>query len=275
MYWSRVKTILIFLFLFLDIVLAGFIWVTDFDEMEIARVEIEDTVAVLQKNGIEISADIIQDKRESLGIVEIETVWANREMFAKNFLGDEYKTTGESTFENDGGKLYVNEREFLYNTNIHTISMPDGNVAQKELEKINIDIDAEKGEMSGGRLKFLQEIDGKSIFETGIYVKTANGKLAEVSGYWLLTEEEEKAAKKNPELLTSITGVLISFVENPIYDRNGDKIVSIETGYSTGDILPDTTHKLVSVVPAYKITLQNGDFAMYGAINGELLYNSR
>lgn len=272
MYWSRVKTILIFLFFALDIFLFGYIMYSDYDENAVSRTEKENTAAVLKNNNIKIDTEIIPDKTGWLGIVELNSIWTDSDSLAKSVLGTGAEKISDGAYSKGKTRLDLFEDGFSYSTGVKNITKPNAKTAAEELEQINISVDEKSGTAHGNELLFTQEIDGVPIFETGISVKASKDKLAEVYGYWIFSDSGDSIVKKQEARLMPATSVLINFIGSDLYDSHGDEITKIEEGYSIGSPAPDTQHKLVSVAPAYKITLKSGAYAVYDAINGEFLY---
>ncbi len=275
MYWSRVKTILIFLFLALDIFLLGYIIYSDYDETEISLTERENTVVVLKNNNIKIDAAIIPETTTALGIVEMNSIWTDSDRLATMILGRGKEKISNGVYRKDDSGFEIFEDGFFYTSNKKNISKPSAKTVAEKLKHLHMNVKESDAILKNNELVFTQKIDDVPIFETEIAVKTAGDELAEVYGYWIFSDSDESIIKKEEYILMSISSVLINFTENDLYNKNGDEIVKIERGYSTGSSEPDTQHKLVSVAPAYKITLKNGDYAVYGAINGKLMYNVR
>ena len=227
MYWSRVKTILIFLFFALDIFLFGYIMYSDYDENAVSRTEKENTAAVLKNNNIKIDTEIIPDKTGWLGIVELNSIWTDSDSLAKSVLGTGAEKISDGAYSKGKTRLDLFEDGFSYSTGVKNITKPNAKTAAEELRTMTA----------------MQWMDsGDSI------------------------------VKKQEARLMPATSVLINFTGSDLYDSHGDEITKIEEGYSIGSPAPDTQHKLVSVAPAYKITLKSGAYAVYDAINGEFLY---
>lgn len=276
MYWSRVKTILIFLFFALDVFLLGYIIHSDYDENAVTSDEKANTVLVLEHNNLKIDADLIPDKTVGMGIVEMDSIWTDYDKLAATVLGDKKEKISDGVYRQNNAQLEIFETGFSYTSDIKNTVKPSAETAAKLLEKLNIEVVSSDAEtVNNDEVLFKQKIDENPIFETGISVKTSKSDISEVHGYWIFSDVDGGMVKKQEYVLLPVTSVLINFTRNDLYDASGDEIVKIERGYSTGSPTPDTQHKLVSVTPAYKITLKNGDYAIYDAINGELLYNMR
>lgn len=275
MYWSRVKTILIFLFFALDVFLLGYIMYSDYDENAVSQTEKENTAAVLKNNNIKIDTETIPDKTGWLGIVEMNSTWTDSDSLAASILGAGTEKISDGAYRKNNNRLEIFEDGFSYTTGAKNITSPSSKTLADELEQINISVDEKDGISSGNELLFTQKIDDVPIFETKISVKTSKDKIAEVCGYWIFSDAGDDIVKKQEARLMPATSVLINFTESDLYDKQGDEITKIEEGYSIGSPVPDTRHKLVSVAPAYKITLKSGAYAVYDAINGEFLYEKR
>lgn len=263
MNWPRVKTILIFLFLLVDIVLIASIIIPSVGMSRIPQETIENTVAVLKARGVEISPEIIPQKRESMGIAELYNLWPDRGALVKKIVGEQAQET-DGIYKNGTKTLTVNESKFEYKN-----TAGDENLAQ---ELINMGIDVRENVYVQGEstLRAWQAVEDKKIFEAEVYV-SANGKEVAASGYWIFPDREGGIIKNTPDSLLDVTGVLIDFANNPIREDKV-KITAVETGYSTGTAYRDTQHKLVSVSPAYKISTDTGTYYVYDAFSGSFLY---
>lgn len=251
------------MFLLVDIILIASIVAPTVELSRIPQKTIDNTVEVLKSRGIEISPEIIPHKRESLGVAEVYNLWPDKDMLAKKLLGKDAQPEGE-IYKNGTKELRLNQSDFKYEN-----TATDKNIAQ---ELIDLGIDArehiyEQGEKS---MRVWQAIEDRKIFESEIYA-AENGGTISVSGYWIFADRDKGVIKNTPDTLLDVTGVLIDFANNPVREEQV-KIASVEIGYSTGAVYRDTSHKLVSVSPAYKISTDTGDYYMYDAFSGSFLY---
>ena len=115
MNWSRVKTILIFLFLAVDIALLSAIIIPSVGAGTIPKETISATVEVLGGRGITIDEKTIPAKRESLGIVELYNIWPDGKALATRLLGGEVQTGENSFFYREEKTLHVTPYGFEYN----------------------------------------------------------------------------------------------------------------------------------------------------------------
>lgn len=263
MNWPRVKTILIFLFLVVDLILLATIIVPSVSMSRIPQETIQTTAELLSSQGVKISPDIIPFRRESMGIVELYNIWPDRPQLAQSLIGSsEPSETG--VFKNNTKTLTLSENSFKYET------LNDGKSIAHQLLELGIDLRENAYIQGDSSLRGWQTTDGKKIFESEIYAAQTDS-LFSVSGYWIFSDKKKGAIKNTPDTLVDVTGVLIDFLNNPLRESN-ITIISIELGYSTGSAFRDTTHKLVSVSPAYKISTDSGAYYIYDALSGDFLY---
>lgn len=263
MNWPRVKTILIFLFLAVDIMLLASIIIPSVTLSRIPQETIKNTAQVLSQRGIEISPEIIPARRESMGIVELYNIWSDPSAVAKRLIGEAGVADG-SVYRNGTKTLALNSDGFTYEN-----TATEKTVAH-ELIEMGIDIRDNLYEEGESSLRSWQTIDGKKLFESEIYASQADSAVT-VTGYWIFSDRENGVIINTPDTLLDVTGVLIDFINNPLREAEV-KITSVETGYSAGTAYRDTTHKLVSVSPAYKISTDTGAYYMYDALSGNFLY---
>ncbi len=260
MHWTRVKTILIIIFLVIDLVLVSGIIMTSYTSPVIDDTLIEDTISILRRNNISIAKDVVPKTIPNMGVVELKNEWTDN-------------TRAESILKSGAGaSISFSESEFYF-TDPSPKAITGSKIAYKQaLENMGIYAEESAITLSDGCFYVKQSVDGNVIFETEVFVKTAdNGGISGANGYWILSDSAGSTSKKASSQLTPVTSILINFTENPYKNPVGEEITLIETGYSLGTIYRDTQHKLVSVIPAYKITCISG-YYMYDASNGDFLY---
>lgn len=263
MNWPRVKTILIFLFLAVDLILLATIIVPSVSLSRIPQETIENTASLLNSRGIEISADIIPARRESMGIVELYNLHPQPDKLAQKLLGT--AATGENNiFSADSRVLTLTDSGFMFENSDVSDSIAH------QLINLGIDVRENLYEQGKSSLRAWQAVDGRKIFESEIYASQSDDKFT-LSGYWIFSDSDKGIITNTPDTLIDVTGVLIDFISNPVRDESV-RISSIELGYSTGAAYRDTTHKLVSASPAYKISTDTGAYYMYDALSGDFLY---
>ncbi|MBR6523807.1 MAG: hypothetical protein IKT39_04275 [Clostridia bacterium] len=263
MNWPRVKTILIFLFLAVDIMLLCSIIIPSVTLSRIPQETIRNTADVLSQRGIEISPEIIPARRESMGIVELYNIWPDKEAVAEKLLGKAPVLSGE-VYKNGTKTLTFQQDGFNYK-NSATVK-----TVAHELIEMGIDVRDNFYEEGESSLRSWQTIEDKKLFESEIYAAQTGAEVT-VTGYWIFSDRENGIIINTPDTLLDVTGVLIDFINNPLREPEV-KITSVETGYSAGTAYRDMSHKLVSVSPAYKISTDTGAYYIYDALSGNFLY---
>ena len=104
MNWSRVKTVLIILFLCTDIFLLATYLTSKYASSTIAPEVIESTVEVLKSNDITVSSSVIPQKMPNVMSLDAENVISDYEAFAEKFLGKDMSKT-DYGYESVAGKL--------------------------------------------------------------------------------------------------------------------------------------------------------------------------
>lgn len=262
MNWPRVKTILIFLFLAVDLILLATIIVPSIGIGYIPQETITTTANLLSENGIEISSEIIPAKREQLGVVELYNLWPTRPALAEKIIGK--CSVSGNIYKNGSKTLVLNNSDFNYNNDNSEKTLAH------ELIDIGIDLRENLYEEGNSSVRAWQTVENKKIFESEVYA-TISDETVTVAGFWIFSDREKGVIINTPDTLVDVTGVLIDFINNPIRDTS-TKITSVELGYSAGNGYRDTSHKLVSVSPAYKISCDTGAYFIYDALSGEFIY---
>lgn len=262
MNWPRVKTILIFLFLAVDLILLASIIVPSIGMGHIPQETIETTSQLLLNSGIEISPEIIPSKREQLGMVEVYNLWPNRHSLAEKLVGS--YSLQENTYINGSKSVVLNNTNFIYQ------NTDSEKTIAHELINIGIDLRENLYEEGKASVRTWQTVEDKKIFESEVYATGTDNKIT-VSGFWIFSDRENGIIINTPDTLVDVTGVLIDFINNPVRDSSV-KITSVELGYSMGTGYRDTSHKLVSVSPSYKISTDTGTYYIYDALSGEFSY---
>lgn len=261
MHWTRVKTILIIVFLVIDLVLISSIIMTSYTAPKIDDTLIEDTISILERNNVRVEKDVVPKTIPSMGVAELKNMWTDNEKAADVLTGG-----------NAAKSAYFSGSEFYFTNTAPEPVNASKTAYKQEFESMGIYLSESFIDLTDGKISARQSIDGNVIFETGVFAETAeNGGISSANGYWILSDSANSVSKKTPSQLIPVTSVLINFTENPYKNPAGEEIILIETGYSLGTIYRDTQHKLVSVIPAYKITCTSG-YYMYDAFSGDFLY---
>ena len=266
MHWSRVKTILIIMFLCVDILLlcASFILhdgsgTTDSDT-------VLKTVQVLENNGIFINEKTIPRKTPVLGTIETENLRADRDSFARLMLNDKTAVFKNGAYKS-GEKIITFDSAHACGKNlIENINPFTADNIKIELEALGIRAKRVLTE-TADKITLSQEFDGKPVFETEITVTKDNT----ISGYFFAGNHTGIYSKNEVSRLLPVCSVLINLIDTP--GAAGETVTSVETGYTLGEPGGNDTYTLISVFPAYRVKTQNGKIFIFDAMSGDLIYS--
>ena len=264
MHWSRVKTILIIMFLCVDIVLfVGLYMLQGGDRIDSDT--ILKTVSVLADNGIVIDRKLISPKISSMGIVEAENLRADRDDFARLLLDDKTAVFKDGAYKSGSKKITFDGVAIKGENLIENIKPFTADNIKSELETLGIKAKRVLSE-TDSEIVLRQEFDGNPVFETEISVTPENV----LTGYFLTGKQTESYSKSEDTRLIPVCSVLINLIDIP--QAKGETVKSIETGYTLGDSVGNDTYTLISVFPAYRIRTETGKIFVFDAISGDLLY---
>lgn len=265
MNWSRAKTILIALFLIVDLfLLTTILKGSDRISPEI----ISSTVEVLKNNGITIDKGIIPEKSQRTPYSEVENVITSYDEFAALLLGDDITLSSDNSFSADSKKISFSGNSFVYENSISVNDISNDKnpqtIAAEFLKSIGFDLsEAKVSSQRQGKstnITFNNYSNSLPIFNSSVTVSVSGEIVTSVSGMWfnrINTNEPDTALK-------SITSILIDSVSD---FEKGTRITSLHLGYT----LPDSTtfHKSAVLIPVWQITTEAGQLYHPDARNPE------
>ena len=260
---SRIKTILIILFLFTDIFLALSILTAKKEETSISPEVMDAAVQILGEHNILLDKSVIPAKLPRASVLQADNVISDYESFAKTMLGDSFSQRGDGTFFNGTSELALSGDSFHFksakssdNSENYTLSEAEKSVFSylKEFGFNVTDAKVISSSSEGGiwRVKIRGFAQGLPVYSSELDVSASRGGILSLSGSWFNPRDsigEDSALK-------GITGILVDFASS--YDGIKQKsIKSIESGYSVFDSA--TYHRSASLIPVTKIVLSDGD----------------
>lgn len=269
MNWSRVKTVLIILFLCTDIFLLSIYFTSKYSSSTISSDVIDSTVQILKKNGIEIDPSVIPQNTRTAPQFEAVNVISSQEEFAKKFLGNNLVPT-EFGYESAFGTINFYGDRFNY-------TMKPGSDALLDINPITNDKSAKSAAISvlenlgldlkNAKISVIKDMDGFTIvaentahnlpiFNSSVSVK-ATKTINSVSGIWF--NFYDSSGTNN---LKNITSVLIDFVPNA---AENIKITNLELGYHIFDFTQ--YHKSATLIPVWKVTCEDSSVFYLDARN--------
>ena len=274
MNWSRVKTILIILFLFTDILLGAGVISSTRKANTVEPEIISSTVSLLGQHNITIAPEIIPTKTPDAEYIEAENTITDYGKFAEDIMREKPQKTDEFTYETDRSVLSFSGDCFSYKIKLAEKLFNDGSfdsdlensakvVAANFLSANGFDIkhaDISTTKTDNGfDVTFIEKSGKMPVFSSNITVSVTGHNAAEgesngiheVSGSWFNITNQNGSAVE----LKSITGILIEFMS--MY--NGElptAITALTLGYTVFEA--DTLHRTATLVPVWRITTDNG-----------------
>lgn len=279
MSWSKVKTLLIILFAFVNIFLAYNLYFKSGTASEVSAQTVESTVKVLERNNVGISPSIINRKNKKIKKIEILNSIDTHSTLAKNLLENCTKTS--DGYKGDAGEIKFKgvEFEYIHKEKRERLNINDNNAVDLAIKLLNekgfevksSDIRDFKKNSQCYTLKFGKNVDSLPVYESSLVIKIENaGYLLSIEGYW---PEVKKIRSDTKIEAVSETTVLINLITAPGFEtKNENEVVDIQLGYTLGGQPESETPILLTPLPAYRIILKNGENYIFDAKTGEFVY---
>ena len=169
MHWTTVKTILILVFLVIDLVLISSIIMTSYSVPKIDDTMIEDTISILGRNNIKADKSVIPNTIQRMGVVELRNAWTDDSKAASVLTGG----TATKTVSFSENQFYFTDS----NPAAITISK-DG--YKQSFENMGIYANVDFIEINGSSVTAKQTIGNSIIFETEVFAETAGASVFEI-----------------------------------------------------------------------------------------------
>ncbi len=282
MNWGRAKTILIVMFMIVNLFLLLVLMRTRANVSHIAKETIEQTVAFATKSGIEISAEQIPRKRISNQSILLHNFFAQPEEGAKKMLGDDARVTETDpdnyhfVYESSKGRLSVSGLGFVYTKNQETVLENREPLDQKEVIRqvyhslYRMGIPAENVELinpgeDNGLYTFVAvpRYQGDKIFGVSMFIWTDGKDILRMSGSWFYGVEEEAQAGTLLDITAVVAGM--NFQEN----KTPMTVKSVGSAYYIADEYINSRE--ISAIPVYTITDAQDTIHIFDARDGSVI----
>ncbi len=223
MRWSRIKTIMIYFLLVMNVFMIGFNLFTSLQESTVPANVIEASVKVLKRDGFDCKKELLPDSTYELPVLKASFYSASdlSDIFFDKQLA--FRTDGDFLVAKDSGNsLIVSGDYFTFETSGKPDLSNSSGKIKKALKRVGINMD---GAVYDEKERcFYRMYEGTNLFN--MYIKAEldeNGDLCMVSALWpgKLTLHE----KKTLSFVTDINKLKEAFPD-------GGKINLIEKGYS-------------------------------------------
>lgn len=236
MNWGRAKTILIILFLLIDIFLLTLLAVVQNNVSFIEDKTVKETVSVLNSRGIEVSQEQISTKREKDERLELENILLTPHTLAERFLGKNFETAQEnengSVYIKGISTLFISENEFSLEENRevnYVFSFDDTyNPLMKALKKLGFkkkDICFQDYYIKDGvcHITAYQTFNDKKINSAKMIISSDGDGILNMSGRFYVNISSDESDK----YLTDVTSVLCNMIYDPVYHNISVKKIEV------------------------------------------------
>lgn len=257
MNWYRIKTVLIFLFLAINIFLAALLGIEGLSKTRAAKEKVAAAAAALEKNGIEVLCEVPHETPR-LGTLTLENPKAEPQKFAEQILGGKATRLGD-TWRRDGKAVTLLDKGFVYESGEKSVAPEKKTVQQMRtvLESMGFSMTYAEGYPGDTAVTFVQLIDGVQLFECVLSVHpAADGTVARAEGAWAAVVES--AGEKLP--VKSAADALLSFLRE---GHAGSTITEITCGYAV--LLSEEGYRTADAVPVWRVETADGNLYYYDA----------
>ena len=281
MYWYKVKTILIFVFLAINIFLLVTMIVSVNNSITVSDETIDNTIEILKDNGIVLDCEV-PTRIYNLPMIEMENLEKDPDIFASKILGEDFTANhSEDYYEylSPKGKLTINNSKFIYISTLPVNEIADDlnnqtaeGYAKKILDGFGLDttylvLKEVKEKDESFEVTFNQNFMGRDIYDTSITLSLNKDKTIKITGYWMIPGKKRTNIDNFPH--HSITSILIDFIKNE--DRPRDEKTVITDIILAYHVVPMEDIKEIQAIPVWIIETENGKQYYYDARNGKYI----
>lgn len=265
MEWSKIKTILIWVFASVNIFLFTMYFKGIYSGNNLSNEVIENTINILADNNVVITKDVVPKSHSNARVCNVE----NKYTSVSEML-DDARANSEPE-----GMVYLSEKNvkirgntFTCKVNSDTKVSDTEKYAKKEMKKTGLLKDVQYTvKEKNGYVYFYLSFDNKIFYDCYIRVKCTDRGIQEIYGHnWLGNSITEGGMAET----VSPAEILINFAVQMKYPKQVT-IESVEAGYYIGD--RDET-VMVTAFPVWEIKVSDGKVYYYDMRNGDLLNNN-
>lgn len=251
MNWKKIKTVLIFLFLAIDIFLIIWNIMLRHEALVVDERTISDTSMLLEKRGIKIPDGIIDEEIPEINGISVRNVLASEAEFVGGILGKRYEKEN-NVFYNDECSVEINGNSFVIESNV---KIKNAEEAEKWLEELGFDLkDTVKAEYRG-ELIIKSVYKGYDIYGSRISVKVKGNTTVAYGSFFYVIEGSE-----NKTEIRHATSVLPRLIQEGIANCS---VSAVNVGYKVDSA--DNKFAEATATPTYRILLSDGREIFYNA----------
>ena len=271
MNWAKAKTILIIVFLLLNV----FLFLTYSSILKSkSETDVKQLTQVLEKHNMNLAQNALKKTPVKLHSVELLNLAGDNKSCAENFLKDGYTTVNKREFKKGSQTLLINRSEVEYiDSDPQDFSYQDiseeraEKKVSKELTRLGIPEDTlqcvRRFRNSSDHLVLVYNLKygDFSVFNSAVQVIVCQTGITSIKGV-LLAVNETNPLDMQYEILNS-QNILLELLSNPeLNDQIPQEILEVNLGY----YIPKNDFVMsADAIPAYQIVLGNGKIYYYDA----------
>jgi len=277
MEWQRVKSILIGVFVVVNIFLIISYMGGIKTGVTIDNQTVLNAITVLNKNNITIDEKLIPRRTDDIRMFDAvnqfesskavaEFAYQNAQKLNLDYFNPQNVVMGDTTFE------YIAPK----GENVKELEKLDANsakiYAEKEIKKLelcmNTRYESSATQKDEGFVVTISPVyEGKRILDSNIYVEVTSAGIKKIFGQNWLCDSITDGGITN---VIAVTEILINFAINPSRDKtNQVQITKLDMGYFLGN--RGGEKRTVTAVPVWRITTNEGKSYYFDSRNGDLL----
>ncbi len=256
--WYRMKTVLIFLFLGINLFLAALLGYESYAIHKTAKAQSESASLALWRGGISIEAEIPTTAKR-LRSLTLENPYADKAAFATRLLGEGAESAGEY-YQKDEKRLRFTENGFSYEAAASPAPAEKKHIApmKKALESMGFSMRYAKGSLENDAVVFTQIIDKVPLFGARLCVSPASdGSVSKIEGTWAnvvnVTGERNR--------VSIAAQALLAFLQEGSHE--GKTITGVDCGYAV--LLSPGGYRTADATPTWRIETADGNVSFYDA----------
>lgn len=251
--WPRLKTVLIVLFLVINIGLLANIHYTEYSKNKVSDADIQNVISALQNSGVTVDEDTVPDRRDVLCAYTLNAMVEEKRRAAEALLGTDAELvlnedSSVAQYEKDGAQLWLWDDFRLQWEAPEFSGGTDRKTAQQIAEKLTAEGYGiiplpEWDNEEEGQYCFRQTLDGIPVDDTMLVVTLQQGS-ARAEGIWLMGRPQRSDEEQVSDGITALMMYPILSAQ-----PEGRTIVSVQRIYR---ISTETAGS--RVIPVYRVT---------------------
>lgn len=276
MNWGRTKTILIILFLVVNIVLLTAYIALDRNANTIRKSVIDSAVSALSENGIGIESVLIRSEKYRDYRLNMVNLAYDKENAARQLLGDGFRKISDAEYGTDDASVHISNAQITYRSHRTPIYFAQGAsfdkadaLCERYLKALGFDKNTYfmyNKTLENGMFSFEIMPRYKAYKVEGIRMKGTADKngILSLAGNWFYVNFSDSSSK---ETFCNVTSVLLAFLYS---EKGSGKTISGIDGcyYIPAEHI---NFQAVDPIPVYIISCSDGSVAIYSAKDASLI----